>query len=91
MQKAIQTVLSLIAALLFFAGIGIIAYVEAYDYQKILVTMDMPNEDVRYQLLKELRDMNSSAYIESDIPISRNSPCPCGSGKRYKHCCGKTK
>ncbi|MEE0110013.1 MAG: SEC-C metal-binding domain-containing protein [Oscillospiraceae bacterium] len=35
--------------------------------------------------------MNSSAYIESDIPISRNSPCPCGSGKRYKHCCGKTK
>jgi glycosyltransferase involved in cell wall biosynthesis len=20
--------------------------------------------------------------------ISRNSPCPCGSGKRYKHCCG---
>ncbi len=21
-------------------------------------------------------------------PISRNQPCPCGSGKRYKHCCG---
>ena len=21
-------------------------------------------------------------------PISRNHPCPCGSGKRYKHCCG---
>lgn len=20
--------------------------------------------------------------------ISRNSPCPCGSGKRFKHCCG---
>lgn len=20
---------------------------------------------------------------------SRNSPCPCGSGKRFKHCCGK--
>ena len=20
--------------------------------------------------------------------ISRNQPCPCGSGKRYKHCCG---
>lgn len=20
--------------------------------------------------------------------ISRNEPCPCGSGKRYKHCCG---
>ncbi len=21
--------------------------------------------------------------------ISRNSPCPCGSGKKYKHCCGR--
>ena len=21
--------------------------------------------------------------------ISRNAPCPCGSGKKYKHCCGK--
>ena len=22
-------------------------------------------------------------------PTSRNAPCSCGSGKRYKHCCGK--
>lgn len=22
------------------------------------------------------------------MPPSRNQPCPCGSGKRYKHCCG---
>ncbi len=22
--------------------------------------------------------------------LSRNAPCPCGSGKKYKHCCGKT-
>ena len=22
-------------------------------------------------------------------PASRNAPCPCGSGKQYKHCCGK--
>ena len=21
--------------------------------------------------------------------IGRNSPCPCGSGKKYKHCCGR--
>jgi preprotein translocase subunit SecA len=21
--------------------------------------------------------------------VSRNAPCPCGSGKKYKHCCGK--
>ncbi|MFQ5414308.1 MAG: SEC-C metal-binding domain-containing protein [Phycisphaerae bacterium] len=23
-----------------------------------------------------------------DAP-GRNDPCPCGSGKKYKHCCGK--
>ena len=23
--------------------------------------------------------------------IGRNNPCPCGSGKKYKHCCGKNK
>jgi preprotein translocase subunit SecA len=20
--------------------------------------------------------------------VGRNEPCPCGSGKKYKHCCG---
>ena len=25
-----------------------------------------------------------------DVPkVGRNDPCPCGSGKKYKHCCGK--
>lgn len=24
-----------------------------------------------------------------DDPVSRNAPCPCGSGKKYKHCCGR--
>jgi preprotein translocase subunit SecA len=23
--------------------------------------------------------------------IGRNDPCPCGSGKKYKKCCGKNK
>jgi tetratricopeptide (TPR) repeat protein len=23
------------------------------------------------------------------VAVGRNDPCPCGSGKRYKHCCGK--
>ena len=26
---------------------------------------------------------------ESKNKISRNAQCPCGSGKKYKHCCGK--
>lgn len=26
-------------------------------------------------------------YIRSTKKIGRNDPCPCGSGKKYKHCC----
>lgn len=32
-------------------------------------------------------------YLDGDLKSSaipgRNSPCPCGSGKKYKHCCGR--
>ena len=26
--------------------------------------------------------------IEKRAPVGRNDPCPCGSGKKYKKCCG---
>ena len=32
---------------------------------------------------------NNSPFIRSEKKIGRNDPCPCGSGKKYKHCCGK--
>jgi SEC-C motif-containing protein len=27
--------------------------------------------------------------VRTGPKIGRNDPCPCGSGKKYKHCCGK--
>ena len=27
--------------------------------------------------------------VVKDDKIGRNDPCPCGSGKKYKKCCGK--
>ena len=27
--------------------------------------------------------------VRSTPKVGRNDPCPCGSGKKYKHCCGK--
>ena len=29
------------------------------------------------------------SYRRSSEKIGRNDPCPCGSGKKYKQCCGK--
>jgi len=31
-----------------------------------------------------------NAVTSSDKKIARNDPCPCGSGKKYKQCCGKS-
>jgi len=33
------------------------------------------------------RALNPPAPIQSE-KIGRNDPCPCGSGKKYKKCCG---
>ena len=30
-------------------------------------------------------------YVRPNAKIGRNDPCPCGSGKKYKKCCGRNK
>ena len=32
--------------------------------------------------------MNKTVVNEGP-KVGRNDPCPCGSGKKYKNCCGK--
>lgn len=29
-------------------------------------------------------------FLRAMPKVGRNDPCPCGSGKKFKHCCGKT-
>lgn len=35
------------------------------------------------------RDGDTPQQIQKPKKIGRNDPCPCGSGKKYKKCCGK--
>jgi hypothetical protein len=38
---------------------------------------------------KELyREQKQSGTVVKDKKVGRNDPCPCGSGKKYKKCCG---
>jgi preprotein translocase subunit SecA len=30
-----------------------------------------------------------TAPIHSDEQVGRNDPCPCGSGRKFKKCCGR--
>ena len=32
--------------------------------------------------------MKATTFRRAAPKIGRNDPCPCGSGKKYKHCCG---
>lgn len=48
---------------------------------------ELLTEERRREITKEFRA--SKMYI-SDEMTGRNDPCPCGSGKKYKKCCGKT-
>jgi len=58
----------------------------------------------RYQKQQERKKREKAIVSEDDAPIpdapveqvhkekgnvGRNDPCPCGSGKKYKKCCGK--
>ena len=32
---------------------------------------------------------STATFVREERKIGRNEKCPCGSGKKYKHCCGK--
>jgi len=38
---------------------------------------------------KITKDFKRSKIYHAPVKIGRNDPCPCGSGKKYKNCCGK--
>lgn len=73
----------------------------AFDKEKLYKNMVDAKADWLYELpqwkdifteekLKTLyREQKNSGTVRKGKKIGRNDPCPCGSGKKYKHCCGK--
>ena len=48
------------------------------------------NDIITPERQKELyKEEKRSGTIVKEKKIGRNDPCPCGSGKKYKHCCGR--
>lgn len=55
--------------------------------------------DIHHETGKFKKEKDEWLYVEGRISprtivrsapkTGRNDPCPCGSGKKYKHCCGK--
>ena len=73
----------------------------AFDKEKLYKNMVDAKADWLYELpqwkeifsedkLKALyKEQKNSGTIRKGKKVGRNDPCPCGSGKKYKHCCGR--
>lgn len=73
----------------------------AFDKEKLYYNMVEARADWLYELpqwdailteerRKELyKEQKKSGTVVRDKKVGRNDPCPCGSGKKYKHCCGR--
>ncbi len=87
---------------LFTELVEVIKYETIKTLQVIQFTMKDPEEEAaelaRQQevLQKQLEMSMQFNHQESEEPIvvnkkiARNDPCPCGSGKKYKNCCGQS-
>ena len=49
---------------------------------------DVLSEEKRIAIVK---DFKRSKTVHKEKEPGRNDPCPCGSGKKYKKCCGANK
>ncbi len=66
-------------------------------YRVSIVTQEQQQLQDRLQTARTSHGEESSAAETKKKPqrnksdIGRNDPCPCGSGKKYKNCCGRNK
>ena len=44
---------------------------------------------IRNGMPKESKEVTQTPIVNNAPKVGRNDPCPCGSGKKYKNCCGK--
>ncbi|MDD6043557.1 MAG: SEC-C metal-binding domain-containing protein [Eubacteriaceae bacterium] len=71
------------------------------DFEKLYFNMLAAEADYLYTLveweqvltedkiLSIIKDFKKSKIVHVEKKPGRNDPCPCGSGKKYKKCCGK--
>lgn len=60
------------------------------EYQKILTCGECFNVIHGKDFVEAHERVRQKPYIRSARKIGRNEPCPCNSGKKYKHCHGDT-
>lgn len=62
------------------------------DYSRYRTQKDDIEESRRRQhavASRDTRERQITAPVRAEKTVGRNDPCPCGSGKKYKNCCGR--
>ena len=71
------------------------------DFEKLFFNMLVAEADYLYgleewadvlpeeKLIEIIKEYKKSKTVHVEKKPGRNEPCPCGSGKKYKKCCGK--
>jgi SEC-C motif-containing protein len=70
---------------------GIVEFEAAYERDGL---RDIHHERARFKKqegrwLYDEGDITPETIVRSAPKVGRNEPCPCGSGKKYKHCHGR--
>jgi len=66
---------------------------EAFQLFEVLL-LKIKAETIKFLIntnivIEEKNEQTKTGGLEKKRKISRNEPCTCGSGKKYKHCCGR--
>ena len=59
------------------------------SYTVVMTGKELTPEERTEQAKKKKKPTVQQTVVNTEKKINRNDPCPCGSGKKYKNCCGK--
>lgn len=70
---------------------GAVEFEAVYEHEGL---KDIHHEKARFKKVEgawlyDEGDIVPKTIVRSNPKVGRNEPCPCGSGKKYKHCHGK--
>ena len=93
-EEMLASVREKVTDVIFKARLGIEAEMESVYQVSQLVHEQLSGYD---HLAQEMAAQQAAAAQASKVQtirrqgkkIGRNDPCPCGSGKKYKNCCGR--
>lgn len=64
--------------------------VESAEEEAARVAAQLKAEQEKNAAMMQLNLSDDDEALKVEKKIARNDPCPCGSGKKYKQCCGKS-